>query len=105
VRLPRVAQVWTAVLLFAFYLSSSEWGYCQPDTWMLLPALAALHLRQRQAAAMIEQPLPARRRAALSLLEGVCWASACLFKPFVALPALLAWLAVAALTRGSGRGW
>jgi hypothetical protein len=103
--LSRVAQVWTALLLFAFYLSISEWCHGQPDTWMLLPALAALHLRQRQAVALAGRSLPARRRAGLSLLEGICWATACLIKPFVALPALLAWLAGVTLACRSGRGW
>src|SRR5436190_23914305 len=69
---------------------------------MLLPALAALHLRLRQARA----PAAAGWRGALPpLAEGACWAAGCLFKPFVAVPGLLVWLAWAGLARRSGRGW
>ena len=38
----RVPGVWVAALLFAFYLSTSEFCHAQRDVWMLLPALAAL---------------------------------------------------------------
>src|SRR6266542_1383801 len=90
--LSRAARVWATVLLFAFYLSTSEWSHAQPDAWMLLPAMAALHLRLRLVQALTGEPVPTRGTTALSLLEGMCWAAACLFKPFVALPAFLVWL-------------
>ena len=56
---------------------------------------------------------PHRRDAAgragggLALLEGVLWGTACLFKPFVVVPGLAAWLASAAVVRAlaaAGRG-
>src|SRR3954465_12957366 len=45
--LPPGRRVWAALLLYLFYLGTSEWCHCQRDVWMLLPALAALRLRQR----------------------------------------------------------
>ena len=43
--LSRAVQIGAAVLLAAFYLTEAEWIHVQPDLWMLLPALLALHLR------------------------------------------------------------
>src|SRR5262245_2271080 len=42
------ARAWTAVLLALFYFSTTESAHCQRDMWMLLPCLAALHLRYHQ---------------------------------------------------------
>ena len=66
---PAAVQVWTAVALFAFYLSRSEWCHCQRDTWMLLPALIALEQRRRQDAATD------RRRTRLGGVSSArrCW--------------------------------
>src|SRR5262249_20507355 len=50
--LPRAVSVGIAAVLFLCYSSATEWSHCQPDTWMLLPSLGALYLRQRQAAAL-----------------------------------------------------
>src|SRR5258708_39752057 len=47
---PGLSFTWRFALAFAllvFYLGSSEWCHVQRDPWMLLPALAALHLRRR----------------------------------------------------------
>jgi hypothetical protein len=93
-------QVWTAVALFAFYFSTSEWCHCQRDTWMLLPALLALHLRRIQLSNPTES-----RPLAKSLLEGLCWGAAFWIKPFVAVPAFLAWLASAVWCRRQGRSF
>src|SRR5262245_4942929 len=38
---PRAAPVLLAALLYYCYFATTEWCHCQPDTWMLLPALAA----------------------------------------------------------------
>jgi hypothetical protein len=101
----RAAQVWTAVVLFGFYFSTSEFNHCQRDTWMLLPALVALDLRRRQVARLagrVTDPRPALR---WGLVEGLCWGAALWIKPHVILPALLCWGASAMLIgRGSDRG-
>jgi hypothetical protein len=103
--LSRAACVWVAVLLAAFYLTTTEWEQVQPDTWMFLPAVAALTLRRRQVAALTAGPRTGHRAVTRALLEGVLWGTACLFKPFVVVPGLAAWLASAAVVRRSGAGW
>jgi hypothetical protein len=103
--LSRTACVWVAVLLAAFYLTTTEWEQVQPDGWMFLPAVAALTLRRRQVATLTDGTRPGRQAVSWALLEGVLWGSACLFKPFVAVPGLAAWLASAAVLRRSGPGW
>jgi hypothetical protein len=94
----------TAVVLFGFYLSTSEWCHCQRDTWMLLPALVALDLRRRQVIRLRENDCPRCALAGWAFLEGVCWAAAFWIKPFVAIPALLCWLVSVFLTRGGSKG-
>jgi 4-amino-4-deoxy-L-arabinose transferase-like glycosyltransferase len=69
---------WLGVALAAFYLTTSEWVHAQPDTWMLLPALAALTIHRRL--------LEARASRWLALVEGLLWGFGCLIKPFVILP-------------------
>jgi hypothetical protein len=97
---PRSVQVWAAVALSAFYFSTSEWCHCQRDSWMLLPALLALHLRRLQIARMTDM---ARGRIVLwSILEGACWGAAFWIKPFVAVPALAVWLASVVVQRRRG---
>jgi hypothetical protein len=96
--LSRAAQVWSAVPMAAFYLSTTELCHCQPDMWMFLPALCALHLRQHRIADPQVGP-------GWAVLEGAFWGAGCLFKPFVVLPGLLAWLVGAAVLRRSGPGW
>jgi hypothetical protein len=93
----RVTCVWTALALYAFYLSTSEWCHCQPDMWMLLPALVALHLRRRQVAHLVCSDGSLASAAGCSTLEGLCWGASCLFKPYVVLPGLGCWLASVAL--------
>jgi hypothetical protein len=99
--LSRAACVWVAVLLAAFYLTTREWEQVQPDIWMFVPALAALSLRRRQVTALTE----GGRAGGWAVVEGVLWGAACLFKPFVALPGLAAWLVSAVIVRRSGPGW
>ncbi len=96
-RLSQAAQVWLALAMYAFYFSLYELSQCQPDLWMLLPALAGLLLRRRQVAyqATAEATTPAAVGRAFG--EGLCWGAACLFKPFVVIPGFLCWLASAAL--------
>jgi hypothetical protein len=86
------ARIWTALILCIFYFSTSEWCHCQPDMWMLLPALVAADLRQRQVSSILEAG-GQRANLGLSLIEGICWGAGCLIKPFVAVPAAFVWLA------------
>jgi hypothetical protein len=102
--LTRAAQVWTAAILVGFYFATSEVCHCQRDMWMLLPALAAFHLRRRQVAALLHSPRPLWRVATRAGVEGFCWGVAFWIKPFVAIPGLACWLVAAvAIRRGSAR--
>jgi hypothetical protein len=102
--LSRAACAWSAVLLAAFYLTTTEWVQVQPDTWMLLPAVAALTLRRRNVAALTAPAGGGPPAAAWALAEGALWGAGCLVKPFVVIPGLLTWLASAALVRRTGPG-
>ena len=87
-----------AVALLVFYLSTSEWCHCQRDTWMMVPALAALSLRVRQAARLGEPNASPRAILGAAFVEGLLWAAAFWVKPFVAVPALACWLLTARFT-------
>lgn len=65
----------------AFYLCCNEWCHCQRDTWMLLPALAAVLLRLQGGAV---KP----RDLKLAILEGTLWGCAFWIKPHIAVPAI-----------------
>jgi hypothetical protein len=91
------ARRWTALALYGFYFSTTEWCHCQSDTWMLLPSLTALCLRNRQVIDLGNDAVPGRRLALRAYAEGLCWGIAFLTKPFVALPALACWLVGAVL--------
>jgi hypothetical protein len=101
------ARLATAGALAALYLSASEWCHCQRDTWMLLPALLALELRRRQVHLLLTPSRPSPAFALRPVLEGLLWAAGFWIKPFIAVPALLCWLAaarqVAVTTPGRGR--
>ncbi len=92
----RAGRAWLALPLFALYLTTTEWCHAQPDTWMLLPALAALHLRRRQVEDATRDAA-SRTVFGRGVLEGLCWGAGCLIKPYVVVPGALAWLAAAAL--------
>jgi hypothetical protein len=99
------ARLGTAFVLAAFYLSTSEWCHCQRDPWMLLPALLALELRRRQVQSLAAPGRPSPSFLFRPVLEGLLWAGAFWIKPFVAVPALVCWLAAARLIAGNpGRG-
>jgi hypothetical protein len=93
----------TALVLAAFYGTTSEWCHAQRDVWMLLPTLLALGCRRRQVRLLCD-PAGGPPRAWLSVAEGVCWGAAFWIKPHIALAALAAWLvgAVAAWRAGVG---
>jgi hypothetical protein len=97
--LSRPARAWTLFALFVYYFSLSEWSHCQRDTWMLLPALAALHLRCRQFSDLAENEVPLGRLAGRAAIEGMLWGLAFWIKPFVAVPALACWFAGTLLLR------
>jgi hypothetical protein len=82
-----------ALLLIAYYFSTSEWCHCQRDIWMLLPALIALNLRRGQIARLADPQATSTSIGGWALVEGMVWAVACWIKPFVAIPALACWLA------------
>jgi hypothetical protein len=84
---PRLCAVWFAVAGLAFYLSISEWCHCQRDTWMLLPALVGVTLRQRQYQRCLGTP--ATPRVFLwACAEGLVWGAGVWIKPYVVIPAL-----------------
>jgi hypothetical protein len=94
-----------AGVLAAFYLSTSEWCHGQRDTWMLLPALVALGLRDRQVLAL-GAPVPrVADVAGRALADGLCWALAFWIKPFAAVPALASWLCGAGQVRRMRQDW
>jgi hypothetical protein len=97
--LSRTARVGLAFILSAFYLSTPELCHCQRDMWMLLPALAGLHLRRRQLADLTTDKLSLKRLIMRGIAEGCCWALAFWIKPFVAVPAVVSWLLAALLAR------
>jgi hypothetical protein len=98
-RISRVARIWIVFALVTYYFSLSEWSHCQRDTWMLLPALGALHLRRRQLADLADRDMLPRRLAGRGIAEGILWGIAFWIKPFVALSALATWLAGMLLVR------
>jgi hypothetical protein len=69
-------------------------AHCQRDTWMALPALAAVALRLRR---ILRQRTELARGSAFwpSLLEGVLWGLAVWIKPHVVLVAAAVWLLTA----------
>ncbi len=89
-RAPRTGTLF-AFIATMFYLCCSEWCHCQRDTWMLLPAVAAVYLRLQ---AGTDKP----RRLKFALLEGTLWGCAFWIKPHVAVPALIV-IAVDAMHR------
>lgn len=92
--------VGTSALLLWFYFGLSEWCHCQRDMWMLLPALAALSLRYRQAERLESKDLPRHSLFKWAMAEGVLWAAAFWIKPHIAVPAMACLIVSAALSAG-----
>ena len=85
-------RLWLTLAASALHFGGSEWVHCQPDVWMLTPALGAIVLRQRRW----------QQGGGATILEGVLWAVACSIKPF---PAVVAALAAATSWCAGGRGF
>jgi hypothetical protein len=101
----KLARTVTALLLWLFYFSTDEWCHCQTDTWMLLPSLIALWLRQRQLERLPETS-SGPQLFTWALLEGIAWGLALSIKPFAAIPAVVSWLvSVAAAWRQGSSIW
>jgi hypothetical protein len=86
-----LGRIGVAAALAALYLSTSEWCHCQRDVWMLLPSLVALRFRCRQTE-RLGGPQPTTRVFARAVAEGAVWAVAVWIKPYVVVPAFVAWL-------------
>jgi hypothetical protein len=84
-------RLWTFAILLGFYMSTTEWSHCETDVWMFLPAMLALYLRIKRV-----QQLKRGKETGTgmlgAILEGVLWGLAFLMKPYVIIPAALAWL-------------
>ena len=85
------ARWWMIASAALFYPYTEEMVHAQRDTWMALPALAAVALRVRRG--MTEGGTPSAFRS--SFYEGLLWAAALWIKPHVALMALAVWLVTA----------
>jgi hypothetical protein len=99
------ARLWTACVLYGFYFATSEWCHCEPDMWMLLPALLAVCLRQRRLVGLLRGEQRGTGMAVQAVLEGVFWGLAFVVKPHVAVPAVACWLVWGALVRRRRPGW
>jgi hypothetical protein len=84
-----VARWWAIAGVALLYPSAVEMAHVQRDTWMALPALAALLLRLRRATDTDSTP---GRTFRLSALEGAVWGLAVWIKPHCVLMAAGVWL-------------
>lgn len=85
-----VSRWWAVAAVAVLYPSTVEMVHAQRDTWMALPAAAAVLLRLRRPA----EPSP-RRAFFLSCLEGALWALAVWIKPHCLLVAAGVWIVTA----------
>jgi len=76
--------------MLLYYFACTPMVHCQRDVWMLLPAAAAVWLRQRQIA---HAGSPFSVLLGRAVGEGVLWGIAVWIKPYVIVPALGCWLA------------
>jgi hypothetical protein len=94
------ARWWAIAGAALLYPSAVEMAHAQRDTWMALPAVAALLLRLRRAGA--EGTTPGRAFAA-SALEGALWGAAVWIKPHCVLMAAGVWAVTARRVAGACR--
>lgn len=97
-------RVWATVLLLFFYLGTNEQSHCEPDVWMLLPALIAFLLRVRQARELMQPNVKPTSLAAWACVEGLLWGVAILFKPFVLMVTVGCWALTLLWTRAAFQG-
>jgi hypothetical protein len=94
---------WALAGAALFYPFTVEMAHGQRDTWMALPALAAVLLRVRRGMGPVADPgggpaPPAAARLSpfrASFIEGAIWGAGVWMKPHVALVALAVWLLTA----------
>jgi len=79
------ARWWAIAGVCLLYPFAVEMVHCQRDTWMALPALAAVLLRVRRVGS------PGRRPFAAAVTEGALWGVAVWIKPHVVLMAVGVW--------------
>lgn len=82
---------WAVAAAAVFYPFTVEMSHAQRDTWMMLPAVAAVALRFRRATGTAAGGSPLW----LSFLEGAVWGAGVWMKPHIALMALCVWLLTA----------
>ena len=87
----RAARWWALAGAAAFYPFTVEMSHAQRDTWMALPALAAVALRVRCGMGRPTSPSPLR----LSFFEGVLWGAGVWIKPHIVIMAAVVWLLTA----------
>lgn len=90
----RWARWWVAAGAAAFYPFTTEFVHAQRDVWLALPAVLAVYLRVRRAAADGDGTLRGGAFVA-GFTEGVCWALAVWIKPHVVTVAAPVWLLTA----------
>jgi hypothetical protein len=89
-----VSRWWAIAGVAVLYPSTVEMVHAQRDTWMALPAAAAVLLRLRRTG---------ERSFLLSCLEGTLWAVAVWIKPHCLLMAAGVWIITAWRVAGAGR--
>lgn len=104
----RAARWWVIAGAVVFYPFTVEMAHAQRDTWMALPALAAIALRVRRGVAResaVAQPHTVTPLRA-SFVEGVLWGFAVWMKPHAVLMAATVWLLSARRIAGENpRPW
>ena len=83
---------WAIAAVAVLYPSAVEMAHVQRDTWMLLPAVAAVLVRLRRTTVA---DISFRRAFAFASFEGVLWGTAVWIKPHCVLMAAGVWLATA----------
>ena len=91
IEVPRSTRAWFLAAVCLFYVFETEFIHCQRDSWMLLPAIVALHLRSSQLATANRATMSATFRTAL--LQGAAWGCSIWIKPHTVVPAGFVWLA------------
>lgn len=94
----RQSVAWAVVLCLLFYLSQSEWGHCQRDTWLLLPAIVGCLLRWRQVCRLGHSQ--GSQTFLHSLGEGLVWGTGIWLKPHLIVMCVVVWGCSLLMPRG-----